>query len=110
MNVLFRTLYAGAVSLARLATAVAPASDRKLWRAFRARRGLLDRWAAIAPPRDPSRPLVWLHAPSVGEGLQARPVAHALRDARADVQQALTQAIHHTLAFPPALVQNSHRT
>ena len=88
MNVLFRTLYAGAVSLARLATAVAPASDRKLWRAFRARRGLLDRWAAIAPPRDPSRPLVWLHAPSVGEGLQARPVAHALRDARADVQQA----------------------
>jgi 3-deoxy-D-manno-octulosonic-acid transferase len=88
VNVLFRTLYAGAVSLARLATAVAPASDRKLWRAFRARRGLLDRWAAIAPPRDPSRPLVWLHAPSVGEGLQARPVAHALRDARADVQQA----------------------
>jgi 3-deoxy-D-manno-octulosonic-acid transferase len=88
VNVLFRTLYAGAVSLARLATAVAPASDRKLWRAFRARRGLLDRWAAIAPPRDPSRPLVWLHAPSVGEGLQARPVAHALRAARPDVQQA----------------------
>lgn len=29
--------------------------------------------------RDPARPLIWLHAPSVGEGLQARPVLEALR-------------------------------
>ncbi len=40
--------------------------------------------------RDPSRPLVWLHAPSVGEGLQARPVAHALRERHPELQLAYT--------------------
>jgi 3-deoxy-D-manno-octulosonic-acid transferase len=82
-------LYAGGVRVARVASRVAPSSDGKLWRSLRARRGVLARWErAAAPTRDRSRPLVWLHAPSVGEGLQARPVAHALRAARPDVQQA----------------------
>lgn len=36
--------------------------------------------------RDTTRPLVWFHAPSVGEGLQARPVIDLLRAARPDVQ------------------------
>lgn len=50
---------------------------------------MLDRWErAAADTRASDRPLVWMHAPSVGEGLQARPVAHALRTARPDVQQA----------------------
>lgn len=88
MNVLLRTLYAGATTLARLAPSLAPASESKLWRSVRARRGVLDRWAALARARDTSRALVWLHAPSVGEGLQARPVAHALRAARPELQQA----------------------
>ena len=40
--------------------------------------------------RDPARPLVWLHASSVGEGLQARPVAQALRAGHPDWQLAYT--------------------
>jgi len=43
-----------------------------------------------AAVRDPSKPLVWLHAPSVGEGLQARPVARALRERHPDLQLAYT--------------------
>jgi 3-deoxy-D-manno-octulosonic-acid transferase len=82
-------LYAGGVSAARAASLAAPSSSGKLWRSLRARRGVLERWErAAAATRDPSRPLVWLHAPSVGEGLQARPVAQALRSAHPEVQQA----------------------
>ncbi|MFN9117204.1 MAG: 3-deoxy-D-manno-octulosonic acid transferase [Gemmatimonas sp.] len=89
MHPLLGVLYAGGVSVARAASLMAPDCDGKIWRSLRARRGLLTRWErAAAATRDPSRPLVWLHAPSVGEGLQARPVAHALRAARPDVQQA----------------------
>ncbi|MEO7998362.1 MAG: glycosyltransferase N-terminal domain-containing protein [Gemmatimonadaceae bacterium] len=40
----------------------------------------------VADKRDRNRPLVWFHAPSVGEGLQARPIIDALRAARPDVQ------------------------
>jgi len=36
----------------------------------------LERWAAES--RDASRPLVWMHAPSVGEGLQVAPVLDRL--------------------------------
>ena len=55
-------------------------NENKLVRTLRARRGVVERWEALAAQhRDVSRPLVWMHAPSVGEGLQARPVAHALR-------------------------------
>ena len=81
--------------MARAATAVAvsvaPSSNGKLAQSLRARRGLLDRIRArAAAVRDPSRPLIWLHAPSVGEGLQARPVAHALRLAHPNWQFAYT--------------------
>lgn len=40
--------------------------------------------------RDFERPLVWFHAPSVGEGLQARTIMHALREARPELQLAYT--------------------
>ena len=40
--------------------------------------------------RDVTRPLVWLHAPSVGEGLQAQPIAAQLRLAHPDWQIAYT--------------------
>src|SRR5205085_12119599 len=51
------------------------------------RRGVLDRCRAWAESdRDPSRPLLWTHAPSVGEGLQARPVLERMRQRRIDVQ------------------------
>lgn len=49
---------------------------------------LLRRWADAA--RDLSRPLVWFHASSVGEGLQAAVVLEALRLRHPDWQYAFT--------------------
>lgn len=40
--------------------------------------------------RDPARPLAWFHAPSVGEGLQARVVLDAFRRAHPEYQVAYT--------------------
>lgn len=40
--------------------------------------------------RDDARPLVWFHAPSVGEGLQAQPVIELVRARRPDVQVVYT--------------------
>lgn len=48
----------------------------------------LEEWSSSR--RDPRRPLVWFHAPSVGEGLQARAVMEALRALHPDVQLAYT--------------------
>lgn len=48
----------------------------------------LEAWARDA--RDPGRPLVWLHAPSVGEALMAQAIAQALRGVMPDAQLALT--------------------
>lgn len=50
--------------------------------------GRLEEWSRAG--RDPKRPLVWFHAPSVGEGLQARAVMEALRALHPDVQLAYT--------------------
>ena len=89
MSFPLRVAYAGAMGLANGLAHLVPASDSKVWRSLRARRNLLAQWEQeAAQQRDRSRPLVWLHAPSVGEGLQARPIAQALRVARPDVQLA----------------------
>lgn len=67
------------------------AGDGKLVRALRARRDALahlETWASAH--RDPSRPLLWLHAPSVGEGLMARPVLEQLRHRHHDWQVCYT--------------------
>jgi 3-deoxy-D-manno-octulosonic-acid transferase len=48
----------------------------------------LKSWAASY--RDRSRPLVWFHAPSVGEGLQARAILEVLRRRHPDWQIAFT--------------------
>ena len=83
--------YEVAARLALAVAQVAPAGDSKLLRTLRARRGLIERyqqWAALH--RDGRRPLLWMHAPSVGEGLQARPVLERLRAMRPDVQLAYT--------------------
>jgi len=69
--------YEVAARIARMAAAVTPASRNKLLRALAARRGIRVRYAAFA--REPGRPLLWMHAPSVGEGLQARPVLELFR-------------------------------
>jgi 3-deoxy-D-manno-octulosonic-acid transferase len=88
---LLRVAYAGATGAARALVAVAPDSEHKFWRALAARRGVhdrLQRWAAAE--RDATRPLLWMHAPSVGEGLQARVVLERLRARRPDIQVAYT--------------------
>ena len=65
--------------------------DKKLARGLDGRRGLKDRLAAwAATQRDSKRPLVWMHAPSVGEGLQAKPVLETLRAEHPDWQLAFT--------------------
>ena len=83
-----RVGYEGAALLARAIAAVAPASGGKLLRTFAARRGLRARYAAFA--RHAGRPLLWMHAPSVGEGLQARPVLELARARLRSVQLAYT--------------------
>jgi 3-deoxy-D-manno-octulosonic-acid transferase len=92
--------YSALAQLARGAAVVAPNSQSKFLRALRARRGIRDRYRAWgAAHRDRTRPLLWIHAPSVGEGLQARPVLELSRARRADVQLAYTHFSPSALAF-----------
>lgn len=90
MRAAIHLAYRGAGHLARAAAAVVPDGSAKWRRALAARRGIRQRYAAWAPARDPARPLLWLHAPSVGEGLQARVVLDLVRERRPDVQVAYT--------------------
>lgn len=91
MHPLLAWPYAAAARAAEwLAYAPLP-REAKLARALRARRGLLARYEAWGRAhRDPARALLWMHAPSVGEGLQARPVLERLRSARPALQVAYT--------------------
>src|SRR2546430_976653 len=66
--------------LAQRALPFAARFDKKLARGLDARRGVADRLSAWAEAhRDAKRPLLWVHASSVGEGLQAKPVLEAVR-------------------------------
>jgi 3-deoxy-D-manno-octulosonic-acid transferase len=73
------------------ATALAPLAPSrpgapKWLRALGARAGLLDRYTRWGRDhRDRTRPLLWMHAPSVGEGLQARPVLEILPPPRPQI-------------------------
>lgn len=83
--------YRALFELARIGASLAPAGAGKTLRALHARRGIRARyreWARSA--RDPARPLLWIHAPSVGEGLQARPLIDLLRGSHPEVQIAYT--------------------
>ena len=67
------------------------AFDAKVRRGLSLRAGAVARLAAwAASARDVSRPLAWFHAPSVGEGLQARAVLEAFRRRHPDWQLAYT--------------------
>lgn len=91
MNSLLRIPYAVAGKITEALVQITPAGESKFRRGLSARRGLIDRysrWAASG--RDPSKKLVWFHAPSVGEGLQALPVIELVRARRLDVQLAYT--------------------
>jgi len=91
LNFLLDGAYEGAVQLARAAALLAPEHGGKLAETFRARRGIRDRYERWGRAhREHTRPLVWMHASSVGEGLQARPVLEGLRASRPDLQLAYT--------------------
>jgi len=96
--------YRALAQLARGAAIVAPPSESKLFRALRARRGIrarYRRWGAAE--RDRQRGLLWMHAPSVGEGLQARPVLELARSRRPELQLAYTHFSPSAAAFARSL-------
>ena len=96
--------YRALALIARGAAVVAPKSDSKFLRALRARRGIRARYTAWgAAARDRLRPLLWMHAPSVGEGLQARPVLELARHRRPDVQLAFTHFSPSAVALARSL-------
>jgi 3-deoxy-D-manno-octulosonic-acid transferase len=88
VNLPLRIGYEGVAQLARALAAIAPASSNKLLQTFAARRGVRVRYSAFA--RDRERKLLWMHAPSVGEGLQARPVLELFRERAPRTQLAYT--------------------
>lgn len=84
-------MYSAAVRLLQALALVAPVGGSKLVRGLRARRGLIDSYADWGSrERDRRRPLVWVHAPSVGEALQAQPVVALLRERQPETQIAYT--------------------
>jgi 3-deoxy-D-manno-octulosonic-acid transferase len=88
---LARVLYAAAAKVAAVAGAVIPPSDSKAVIAVRARRGIRARYASwAATNRDATRPLLWMHAPSVGEGHMARPILSLMRARHPEAQLAYT--------------------
>lgn len=90
MNRALQLAYSAAGQLARAAAALVPGGGDKVGRSLSARRGIRDRYTSWAPHRDVSRQLLWVHAPSVGEGLQARTVLERMRAQHPEVQLAYT--------------------
>lgn len=104
MNSALRLGYGAAGQLARALAAVAPRGESKLARALGARRGIRGRFADWGRTgRDPARSLLWVHAPSVGEGLQARPVLEIVRRERPDIQLAYTHFSPSAASFAAGL-------
>ena len=94
--------YRAALAVALGVTRLAAPFHAKLARTLAGRSGLRDRLAGWgASQRDRARPLVWFHAPSVGEGLQVRPVIEALRAERPGWQLAYS-------FFSPSALALSH--
>jgi 3-deoxy-D-manno-octulosonic-acid transferase len=89
--VLTSAVYDAAVRLVRRVAPLAARGSSKLARGIRGRLDagqILEGWARESRIR--GRPLAWFHAPSVGEGLQARSSLEALLEERGDLQTAYT--------------------
>ncbi|MBW3533990.1 MAG: hypothetical protein KY453_02035 [Gemmatimonadetes bacterium] len=83
--------YRAAARGARVAAPLLGRGSSKLARGVRARAHAVDvlaDWAA--DHREPSMPLLWIHAPSVGEGLQARAVLESVARLRPGLQTVFT--------------------
>lgn len=88
---LTETAYELALRFARTVLGITARGDGKIARGVAGRReavAVLETWARAE--RDASRPLVWLHAPSVGEGLMAGAIADAFRRDHPSAQIAFT--------------------
>ena len=106
MNRALRLGYEGVAQLARAVARVAPESDHKLVATFAARRGIVGRYERFE--RDRSRALLWMHAPSVGEGLQARPVLNLARRRQPGLQLAYTYFSPSARTFAASLDVDFH--
>jgi 3-deoxy-D-manno-octulosonic-acid transferase len=84
-------IYEMAMRLAAPAASLAAPFSAKLRRGIDGRAASarsLRTWVATA--REPARPLVWLHAPSVGEALMAQAILAELKSGQPDLQAAFT--------------------
>ena len=99
-----RFAYDAAMNLASAVTAFGPSGGGKITRSLAERHGLIERYRAWADAhRDRAKPLLWMHAPSVGEGLMARPVLTALRERAPDTQLAYTYFSPSAVKFAAGL-------
>ena len=86
-------LYSGLVGAAHALSPMFAHGGSKLARSIRGRRNVVSRLAEWSTTgRERGRRLIWFHAPSVGEGLQARAVMTAMLDRRADLQVVFTHS------------------
>jgi len=84
-------LYRVGLAALRFVSPLLSAGGTKFARGLAGRRladAKLAEWGRTS--RDPGRPVVWVHAPSVGEGLQAKAVTDALLMRRPEAQVVYT--------------------
>lgn len=104
MHPALRWPYRGLTAAAEWAARLPMPGQGKFASSMRHRRDALRPFREFARTRrDPARPLVWFHAPSVGEGLQAKPIIQLLRERRPDVQLVYTHFSPSAEAFARGL-------
>lgn len=86
-----RILYQAAIAVLRALSPLLAVGSSKLARGMEGRRHAHEKLAAWGSTlREPARRLLWLHAPSVGEGLQAKAVKDAWLARHPDTQIVFT--------------------